>query len=253
MAEVGFRLSGAASPGVDDPLGIWDVAESGVSFGVGESAPTEPVWQVQLPASPEQARAILAAKAHALTASEQALARAQREMFDMSNPAAPSFSALDSTPQDDLFAQKNALTATLGEFSSVSFGKPGSDAEDQDLGRQWQSLVEHTRQLVAHTARVQTHMGSSPVGLTAVNWKGDFETSWATGVDANARQTHRQSVQLALDSRIAKLRIVSVVATGAAGLALKAAVPGGQWLLLPAVWKFVRDVMQTLRQSDNQN
>jgi hypothetical protein len=58
-----------------------------------------------------------------------------------------------------------------------------------------------------------------------------------------------QSVHLALRSRLALVRIVSVVATGAAGLAVKAAVPGGQLLLLPAVWKFVRDVLAELRQS----
>jgi hypothetical protein len=62
-------------------------------------------------------------------------------------------------------------------------------------------------------------------------------------------RTHRQSVHLALGARIALIRIVSVVATGAAGLAVKAAIPGGQVLLLPAIWKFVRDVLAELRQS----
>jgi hypothetical protein len=212
------------------------------------------VWQVQLPAAPQEARAILASTAQALTAGQQNLARAQREMFGLGGPAAPSFSALAPTPPDELAAQKNALKARLAEFSAVAYStRPGGDAQDRDLARQWERFVEHARQLIAHYARVQTRLGNSPVGLTTVNWTGDFETSWAAGADDDARQAHRQSVQLALDSRLATLRIVSVVTAGAAGLAVKAAVPGGQWLLLPAVWKFVRDVMQALRQTDNQH
>jgi hypothetical protein len=48
---------------------------------------------------------------------------------------------------------------------------------------------------------------------------------------------------------VALIRLVSVIATGAAGLAIKAAIPGGQVLLLPAAWRFVRDVLKQLRQS----
>ena len=39
----------------------------------------------------------------------------------------------------------------------------------------------------------------------------------------------------------------TVVAGGAAGLAAKAAVPGGELLLLPASWRFVKEVLQELR------
>jgi hypothetical protein len=42
------------------------------------------------------------------------------------------------------------------------------------------------------------------------------------------------------------VRMVSVVAAGVANILLKVAVPGGQLMLLPAVFKFVRDVMQQL-------
>ena len=75
------------------------------------------------------------------------------------------------------------------------------------------------------------------------------ELSKCPDVSEEAMRTHLQSVHLALSSRIALIRIVSVVATGAAGLAIKAAVPGGQLLLLPAVWRFVRDALEELRQS----
>ena len=62
-------------------------------------------------------------------------------------------------------------------------------------------------------------------------------------------QLHLQAVHLALGSRIALLRLLIVVGTGAAKLALRLVVPGAQLLVLPAVWKFVRDVLRELRQS----
>jgi hypothetical protein len=58
---------------------------------------------------------------------------------------------------------------------------------------------------------------------------------------------HHEAVQLALGSRLALVRLLIVVGTGAATLALRLTVPGAQLLVLPAVWKFVRDVMQELR------
>ena len=103
--------------------------------------------------------------------------------------------------------------------------------------------------MVSHYARVETALAGASIGRTTVDWTGDFVTTWEPVASGAAMRTHLQSVNLALGSRIALLRIVSVVATGAVGLAVKAAIPGGQVLLLPAVWRFVRDVLKELRQS----
>jgi hypothetical protein len=45
---------------------------------------------------------------------------------------------------------------------------------------------------------------------------------------------------------LALIRMVTIVATGAAGLALTLSIPGGQLMALPAVWKFVRDVLKEM-------
>ena len=59
---------------------------------------------------------------------------------------------------------------------------------------------------------------------------------------------HHKAVQLALGSRIALVRLLIVVSTGAAKLALRLTVPGAQLLVLPAAWRFVRDVLKELQE-----
>jgi hypothetical protein len=60
---------------------------------------------------------------------------------------------------------------------------------------------------------------------------------------------HHQSVHLALGSRLALIRLLTIVGAGATKLALRLTIPGAQLLVLPAAWKFVRDVLEELRRS----
>ncbi len=59
---------------------------------------------------------------------------------------------------------------------------------------------------------------------------------------------HSQTVDLVLAKISARLRLVVVVSTEASKLALKLTGPlGTQLLVIPAVWHFVREVLETLR------
>ena len=247
MAEHSFTLSGAVLPGGDDPLGIWYVSENhAVSFAAEASVPAEPTWRIELPESPVEAQAVLAGRTHAMELAQQDLAQAHQEL-DRLNPMAPSFSAAE-----EFLAQKNALLATVGGFQepvSYTISSLPKKTQDQESYRQWHAFVDQVRQMITHYARIETVLAGSNVGLTTVGWTGDFATTWAPAATTTTMQRHRQSVHLVLDSRVAMMRIISVVATGAVGLAAKAAIPGGQVLLLPAVYKFIRDVLKELRQS----
>lgn len=240
-----FTLSGVVAPGDQDPLGIWDVRrEHAVSFGVQAAVPAEPTWRVELPDSPADAQAILADKARALELARSNLAQANQELVRLS-PTAPSFG-----PSEQFLAQKNALLTAVDELREpVAFGLLPDKVEDQEGHRQWMAFTEQIRQMIAHYARIETAIEGTDIGVTAVSWTGDFETTWEPETTPGDMRTHLQSVHLVLSSRIALLRLASVIATGAAGLAVKAAIPGAQVLLLPAVWKFVRDVLKELRQS----
>jgi hypothetical protein len=182
---------------------------------------------------------------HALKLNRRDLMTTAQELDRLSVIRGVSFSALE-----ELGAQKAALLETVDELRRpVSFGILPQRIKDPESYRQWQAFVEQVRQVVAHYARIETALAGSDVGLTSVRWTGDFATTWAPDITADTMKAHLMSVRLTLESRIALMRVVSIVATGAAGLAVKAAIPGGQLLLLPAIWKFVRDVLAELRQS----
>jgi hypothetical protein len=226
-----------------DPLGIWAASpETAVAFSVGEVS--APVRRIALPESLDEAQSVLAANARAVALTRQHLARAAQELALIGPPEQVSFSAAD-----ELFAQKNALASTIDELRSpVSFGiKLRGDPDEQETHRGWLGFVEQVRQAVMNAARVSTELGSAPIGLTTVSWQGDFETTWALGVGPGEMQVHLDAVQAAMDSRLEMVRTVSVVATGVANILLKATIPGAQLMLLPAVYKFVRDVLQQLR------
>ncbi|MBN1580022.1 MAG: hypothetical protein JXA89_04920 [Anaerolineae bacterium] len=256
MPAYRFSLAGVSLPDNQDPLGLWDVPpQEVVSFAIGSGAgaPSEPIWRIELPGSIPEARAILSEQARATDLAQRDLAQASQELvfFDPTGVAS-SFST-----SDELAAPKSALLTAVDELdpsNAVSFGLFGAKQTqqpkvDKQSCQQWQAFMDQVRQVVGNYARIETALDEVHVGQTSVSWTGDMTTHFEPGVSPEAMRTHLYSVHLALSSRIALMRVVSVVATGAAGLALKAAIPGGQVLLLPAVWRFVRDVVAELRRS----
>ncbi|MBN2391533.1 MAG: hypothetical protein JXR84_12480 [Anaerolineae bacterium] len=248
MDDYGFALSGVTLPGGTDPTGLWEVqVASAISFAAADASPSSPTWHVRLPASSEEATALLEAQARVQTLAWQDLTRVESDLVGLGRPEATSFS-----PTDPLLVEKAALLTAVDRLqpSPVSYAIPlGTTFEEQEIVRQWNAFVAEVQRIVTHYAYIRTTIVGVDVGLTAVSWTGDFKTHWVPGSQSDVAALHIRAVQMALDSRLALLSVASVVAAGAVGLAVKAAVPGGQLLLLPAVWRFVRDVLQTLRQS----
>jgi len=245
MAEYGFALSGVTLPEDTDLFGVWTVAPkvAGVSFDASASAaPADPTWRVRLPESVDAAQSILQTQSLAIRRGESALAQAEQRLARLGHAGEGVSFAAPAGPEAELLRALNALQPT------VSFGFPGKEAIGEQLENltQWQSFLEQVRNMVTHYARVETEVAGILIGQTAVGWTGDFESIWASGVASASMQLHNQSVHLALASRLALIRMVAIVATGAAGLAVTLSIPGGQLMALPAIWKFVRDVLKEI-------
>ncbi len=238
-----FELTGVTLPEGEDPLGVWDVARPAVAFAARAAEP--PTWRVDLPEEPQEAARLLARRERRLERSRRDLTRAGDAVTALREQGAVAFAA----PDDPLQAQKAALWETVAALQQpVAYDtRLRADEEQRALMEQWTHFVARVRDLVSHYARVWTTIDDVGVGLTRVGWTGDFETQWLDTVTDLQMQRHRESVGLALGSRVALMRLVSVVAGGAAGLAVRASVPGGPLLLLPATWRFVRDVLKELR------
>jgi hypothetical protein len=245
MAEYGFSVSGVDLPGANDLFGVWTMVPktTGVSFDANApAAPADPTWRVQLPESADAAQAILQTQGLAIRRGESALAQAEQRLARLGHAGEGVSFAAPAGPEAELLRALNTLQP------SVSFGLPGKEAIGEQLENlaQWRSFLDQVRNMVTHYARVETEVAGVLVGQTSVGWTGDFESIWTLGVASASMRLHHQSVHLALASRLAFIRMVAIVATGAAGLALTLSIPGGQLMALPAVWKFVRDVLQEM-------
>jgi len=271
VRDARFTFSGFAGSGEPDPFGVWETpAQRDISPGEEGL-----VWRVALPDA-ASALDVVHARADALRRGEDDLARAEDELNALLAGVAPARDAergltgavsyAFSVPAAEEFhPQKEMLRKTLAGLAAVetspltgavAFSAVDAFADEkerkgfQEARQRWLAFVEQVQQMVAHYARVETTIAGAPVGLTRVRWAGDFETFWVPGMPALSREVHHETVNLALASRIALLRVVSVITTGAAGLILKAVAlpPGGQVLLIPAARRFILDVMTVLRE-----
>jgi hypothetical protein len=101
--------------------------------------------------------------------------------------------------------------------------------------------------MMANYARVETEIAGTLIGQTAVTWTGDFRTIWTAAAGPEDMRLHYRNVDVTLQWRLGTMRFVGVVCAGAANVAVKLGVPGGQLLALPAVWNFVKDVLAEWR------
>ncbi len=245
MGNATFACSGLAFPQGEDPLGIWDLARPGrVPFAAGrEEKAGGLVWHVELPCVPKDADAALRARRAELEAREKALSIAAQRLARL-DPA-PAYRVPADAAEAKLLAEVRALRSPTLVFDTradvaLAYGEVYARCE---------ALLAQARRLVQFYARVETQVDGRDVALTAVDWTGDYQTAWMDDVTTSDMHLHLDAVRLALASRLAWLRLITVVAAGALDLALKASVPGGQVLLLPAVYQFVRDVLEELEQS----
>ncbi|MBN1246415.1 MAG: hypothetical protein JXC32_02100 [Anaerolineae bacterium] len=244
-----FTFSGLGLPEDEDPLGIWELVPSPpvVSDGQAPFVAQEADagdgeglrWRVDLPASLKEARSELSRRLAAARARQAQLDVVEQRLLQLGGPQAY---AVSSGPESDLMVEAAALwaasTAYAGGYQgAVSYGLISEKADQ---------LLRQFRRLVQYYARVETAVGGQLVALTAVDWSGDYETTWQDDVSVSDMDLHLDAVRLALASRQALVRLVGVVTSGALSLASKASVPGGQILLLPAVYNYVRDVLEEL-------
>jgi hypothetical protein len=121
------------------------------------------------------------------------------------------------------------------------------------LPKDWQRTAQEAmdffgqvRQMLAYYAYVESSAGGTSIGRTMVSWMGDFETLWQRGLSADQMRVHTRSVELALASRQAWVKMAMLVTEGAALFGLFSST--GNPLMIPAVYKFIRQVMEQYRE-----
>lgn len=249
-----FTFAGIALPDAEDPLGIWRMASVAPEAYAAPAAPESVEglrWRIDLPAEERDAQRALRRRLAAAKAREADLDKVARRMSELVVPAAYALG-----PGANALAVPSVGPAEASLLAEVEklYSAPMAYAGDREslprrlLAEKANQLLLQFRRLVQYYARIEITVGGRLVGLTVVDWSGDFQTTWQGDVGPAEMTLHLDGVRLALASRQALLRLVGVVTTGALSLAATASVPGGQLLLLPAVYKYVRDVLAELAQ-----
>ncbi len=231
-------LGGIELPEARDPLGLWSLepsdAETFAAQGAGDHALT---WRIQLPDSTLEAERVLRVGLRAVEEKQAALCALEAAFPRMTPPVhwSPGDRTADAALWRELVLARSMTTASpTVQAASYALG---------DLMERGRVLFDQLQQLLIHFAWVETERSGAVIGITQVDWRGDFRTTWDTGASAEDVKLHLKAMRLALASRLALLQMVTVVMGGALTLAVRTSVPGGQILLIPAVYGYVRDIL----------
>lgn len=237
----------SALPPADDPFGLFEPAGGMVSFAIGDEDAA--VERVVLPARADAAWAELAAARHGLQRGDAQLDHAIRRMTKVEEQYQPGQTQMASFAIGEQQSPELELLHTLEtvEIASPEELAQLSREQEGDLNK-WEAMVQQVQDKLAHPVQVKTQLGAALVGYTWMEWSGDFTTIFEDEVDSADKVIHHQAVELVLAKIMARLRLVTVVTSGAAQLLLKlSGPPGTQVLVVPAVLKYVRDVFEILR------
>lgn len=205
-----------------------------VSFNLGSGAPPAASdqqvarWSVDLPADPHQAaQALHAAEARAY-AFQAALEQASLHLDDLS------YQAVEAAP--------------LPGSVSFSISGPLAGRAVQEL----QGWLRGLARMLTVQAWVETSQQGSPLGRTVVTWTGDMKTEWsAAPAAAEQVELHLRSLNTALLSRAALVRMAGLIFQTAGRAAAVAAFPGSALWALPGAWKAVSQLMAEFEKLKN--
>jgi hypothetical protein len=256
MTESG--IFAVSMPG-EQPVGLvgpWQPGpELPVSFGL-EAEQEAPVWRVNLPEQPGAAQQALQEASAQLAASAASLDRVPVRLERLASAGLQSgglsfdtASGLEPGSPEASAAQLLAEALALEQGKDVSFGgveAPASQAWEQARAS-FERFLSQLQREVLHLAWVETFIASQLLARSATGWSGDSQTIWREGADPEQMQLHRRSLELAIRSRLLRIRIFSTVSSGAAKLAVLFTTPAGALLALPAAWKFVDEILGQIK------
>ncbi len=248
------RTSSSSEPGltgladIDALLASWERDSAGTSFGLAKGATRELRFAFALPDDPVQAMQRLHEQGEASRRSQALLADLEARLPQRIGAARASLAfghgRGDASPEQALLAVLRG-PSDLFPGSAESNDDSSTAGEDDDGGalHQVQLLLARVQDFVSHFARIETATGPQTWASTRVGWTGDLLTTWASGVSDEQRALHLQAVRTNLATRLALVRLVSLIVAGAAALAVQWALPGGALRALPTAWRLARELI----------
>ncbi len=272
-AGASFAAS-STSPVERDGL-AWSVSaprhsESGISFGSSAMIPSgaeeEVVLSFSLSVRPDRALQAIQRQSELIDLTQHKVSEVGQWLDNLPEEWLGQVAYTTGPPailQNYLIALKRenanleAAAAREGIDSEVSFGGVFGlrwPKIDLRIPQGWQQTVadyqvftQQSLDMLRPTLRIETNIDEALLARTLVGLTGDFETTWFSQKAPTHREIHRQTLSLSLKSRMALLQLMGQTSAGAATLAAKFTLPGGAVLALPAIWRYLQDVMQQTR------
>jgi hypothetical protein len=216
------------------------------SLAVRPPTPESPTWG-QLASSTDPGAALIA---ESTTGSHPGAARTRE------STAAPTRGRLASpldpgAPLAPVRAAEARLIAALTggaaplELARLAWSAEPAPAEPEP-GRLGQ-LLDRVADLARGRSRIETRVEGALVAQSITTLTGDTELWIAPRLSPAGARLHARSVAVAVRTRHAWARILTLTVRGAGRLAMLG-LPGGAISAVPLVWRFVRDVLRELRQ-----
>lgn len=230
-----------------DVLGIWRALPPAsvpeLAFDTTEGTNEEiPCWRANLPADLWAANRCFRDSETSLLRFQQALLKVADRFasFTQAQFSHQVFSAsAEERPEEELFH----LLRTLEEpFTSFGISERASETWDKII-QQFQAWADNLLRTVAQYAWVETYAGEQFIGRTRVSWTGGMQTVWRAGLQPDLCLLHQRTLDLALATRNAALRLFLLVIQSSLKVSVLFAIPGGPLLLIPVVWQFVQGVL----------
>jgi len=260
-------------------VGPWRCAPAGlVAFDAG--GPATPRWRVDLGGDHAASQRALTggersvADTHALLddlphrlerALDQALAARSRSsgpppgaravaLAHESPTWAPLTTPADLGAADERAAEARLIAALAGEpvpleLDRLAWSAEPAAASPEPAPGRLSLLLDRIADLVRGRSRIETRVEGALVAHSVTTLTGDTELWIAPRLSLTGARLHARSVAVAVRTRHAWARILTLTVRGAGRLAV-IGLPGGALSAVPLVWRFVRDVLRELRRRD---
>lgn len=270
MSVAVFELGGALAPAIPElAIGPWRYAPPRIAAFDAGTEPLESRWRVDLARNDAASQAEFAAgersvaQTHAVLDDvprrlDRALDRAVTELAELAEAALPA--RPDPTRGDRRRAAATELSPVEADLvAALAHAEPHRPLDDlpgsspQEPGR-LEHTLEHTLEqtlarvadLARGRARIETHASGALVAHSIMTLSGDTEVWTVPRLSLADARLHARSVAVAVRTRHAWARILTLVISGC-GRILTLGLPAAGISALPLVWRFVRDLLREVR------
>ncbi len=270
-----FELGGALAAAIPElAVGPWTRTAPRIAAFDAQTDPLESRWRIDLARDDAASRAEFAAGEHSVAHThtvlddvprrlervlDRVLGRAVTELAELDDFAASAEAARPARPAPTRGDPRRAAAPELSPIeadlvaalthadpSRPPIDPPGMLGSSLDEPGRLEQTLGRVADLARGRARIETHASGALVAHSIMTLSGDTELWTVPRLSLADARLHARSVAVAVRTRHAWARILTLVVAGC-GRILTLGLPAAGISALPLVWRFVRDLLREVR------